>query len=363
MHVLSLERRAAVVSHLTDCGSVRATSRQTGVHKTTILSLILKLGEGCRWLHNRLVRGLHVGRVEADEMHAYIHTREQNLGRDAAPEHGETWLYLAVASTSKLILSYHVGDARDEANCDVFIRDLRGRLATIPLLNTDGLTAYEAPVARWFGTRGGPGGGVDYAQLVKNFSGKRRAKDYDRYAPAKSGKPLTTKRAVYGDPDLETCSTSFVERTNLSVRNYLKRFARRGTGFSKSLRHHSAMIAIFVAWFNFCRVHETLRCTPAMEAGLASHVWTVAELVEVALGAEPCDPPSPEPLKPRPEAPKATEKQTSTGARLRVVQGGKAPQKQTTIWTVLREAKRQGEDQGKPPPDIPRGGGPEGPDA
>jgi IS1 family transposase len=257
MHVLSLERRAAVVSHLTDCGSVRATSRQTGVHKTTILSLILKLGEGCRWLHNRTVRGLHVGRVEADEMHSYVHTREQNLKPGSLPEHGESWLYLAIASTSKLILSYHVGEARDEANCEVFIRDLRGRVATVPLLNTDGLTAYEGPVARWFGTRGGPGGGVDYAQLVKNFSGKRRAKDYDRYAPAKSGQPLTTKRPVYGSPDLESCSTSFVERTNLSVRNYLKRFARRGTGFSKSLRHHAAMVAIFVAWFNFCRVHDT----------------------------------------------------------------------------------------------------------
>jgi hypothetical protein len=96
-----------------------------------------------------------------------------------------------------------------------------------------------------------------------------------------------------------------------------------------------------------------------MEAGLASHVWTVAELVEVALAAEPCDPPSPEALKPRPEAPKATEKVTSTGARLRVVQGGKAPQKQTTIWTVLKEAQRQ-EERGKPPPDTPEGGDPNG---
>jgi IS1 family transposase len=363
MNVLSLERRAAVVSHLTDCGSVRATSRQTGVHKTTILSLILKLGEGCRWLHNRLVRGLHVGRVEADEMHSYVHTREQNLRPESLPEHGESWLYLGIASTAKLIISYHVGEARDEANCEVFIRDLRGRLATIPLLNTDGLTAYEAPVARWFGVQGGPGGGVDYAQLVKNFSGKRRAKDYDRYAPA-TGKPLTTKRAVYGDPDLETCSTSFVERTNLQVRNFLKRFARRGTGFSKSLRHHAAMVSIFVTWFNFCWIHETLKCTPAMEAGLSNHVWGVEELVQAALEAEPCEAPSPEPLKPRPEAPKATEKVTSTGARLRVIDGGKAPQnramrpgEQATIWTVLREAKRQEEEKGKPPPDTPRGGG------
>jgi hypothetical protein len=92
-------------------------------------------------------------------------------------------------------------------------------------------------VARWFGIRGGPGGGVDYAQLVKNFSGKRRAKDYDRYAPAK-GEPLTTKRAVFGTPDLDSCSTSFIERTNLSVRNHLKRFARRGTGFSKRARRY-----------------------------------------------------------------------------------------------------------------------------
>ena len=280
-------------------------------------------------------------------MHSYVHTREQNLKPGALPEHGESWLYLAVASTSKLILSYHAGDARDETNCDAFIPDLRGRVATIPLLNTDGLTAYEAPVARWFGPRGGPGGGVDYAQFVKNFSGKRRGKDYDRYAPAKGGKSLTTKRAVYGDPDLETCSTSFVERTNLSVRNHLKRFARRGTGSSKTLRHHCAMIAIFVAWFNFCRVHETLRCTPAMEAGLASHIWTVAEFVEVALASEPCEAPSPEPLKPRPEAPKTAERQTPTGARLKAIDGGKVAPKQTTIWTVLKEAKRQ-EERDKP---------------
>ena len=98
MHVLPLAKRAQVVSHLTDCGSVRATSRQTGVHKTTILSLILKLGEGCQRLHNRLVRGIHAGRVEADEMHSYVHTREQNLKPGALPEHGESWLYLAIAS-------------------------------------------------------------------------------------------------------------------------------------------------------------------------------------------------------------------------------------------------------------------------
>jgi hypothetical protein len=351
MHVLSTAKRAEVVSHLTDCGSVRATSRQTGVHKTTILSLILKLGEGCQRLHNRLVRGLHVGRVECDEMHAFIHTREKNLKPGALPEHGETWLYLAIASTSKLIISYRCAETRGEQDADPFIRDLRGRLATIPLLNTDGLSSYEVPVSRWFGIHGGPGGGVDYAQLVKNFSGKRGKKDYDRYAPAK-GKALTTKRPVFGSPDLETCSTSFVERTNLSVRNHLKRFARRGTGFSKSMRHHAAMVAIFVAWFNFCRVHETLRCTPAMETGLASHVWSVEELVEAALAAEPCEAPSPEPLKPRPEAPKATERQTSTGARLRAIDGGKAPPKQTTIWTVLKEAQRQ-ENGGKTPPDTP----------
>jgi hypothetical protein len=120
------------------------------------------------------------------------------------------------------------------------------------------------------------------------------------------------------------------------------------------MRHHAAMVAIFVAWFNFFRVHETLRCTPAMEAGLASHVWSVEELVEAALTAEPCKAPSPEPLKSRPEAPKATERQTSTGARHRAIDGGKAPPRQTTLWTVLNEAKRQ-EERGKPPPETPGG--------
>lgn len=165
---------------------------------------------------------------------------------------------------------------------------------------------------------------------------------------------------------LDKTSTSFVERSNLSVRNHLRRFTRRGTGFSKSLKHHAAMVAIFVAWFNLCRVHETIRCTPAMEAGLTDHVWSVAELVEAAIAAEPCDAPEPSPLAPRPGAQKTTARTTSTGVTLRVVDCGKTPPRakerelrpgeQTTILDVLGEARRQ-EERGKSPPDEPEGGG------
>lgn len=177
-----------------------------------------------------------------------------------------------------------------------------------------------------------------------------------------------TKRPVFGTPDEEEASTSFCERTNLSIRTCLRRFVRRGTGHSKSLPHHEAMVAIFVAWFNFCRIHETLRCTPAMQAGIASHVWSVEELVELALSVAPCDPPEPKPLAPAPEAPnatKATERKTSTGFTLKAVDGGKAaprreakplrPGEQATIWTILREAKRR-EEQG-PPDEGPKGAG------
>jgi hypothetical protein len=128
--------------------------------------------------------------------HAFCHTREQNLHPGSLPEHGETWLYLAIASTSKLIISYRCAETRGEEDTDPFIRDLRGRLATLPLLNTDGLTTYEAPIARWFGIHGGPGGGCDYAQLVKNFSGKRGKKDYDRYAPRRARRSPPSARCT-----------------------------------------------------------------------------------------------------------------------------------------------------------------------
>jgi IS1 family transposase len=351
MHVLSMERRVAVVEHLTDGAGVRAASRLTRTHKTTILSLLLKLGAGCARLHNRHVRGLSVGRVECDEMHSFIHTREKNLRGDEPPEWGESWLWTAVASTAKLIISYRVAPTRGEEHAEHLVRDLRGRVVTCPTINTDGLDSYVGPVKRWFG-----GAGVDYAQVVKNFQGRGR-KDYDRYAPPTA--PMVTKRPVFGVPDMDEASTSFVERTNLSVRTCLRRFVRRGTGHSKSLAHHEAMVAVFVAWFNFCRIHETLRCTPAMQAGLADHVWSVEELVDAALSAEPCEPPEPRPLAPRPDAPKVTTKTTPTGVRLRAVDGGKAPRREVTLGAVLEEARRR-EGRGEPPPDTPGGGGSRG---
>ena len=355
-----MERRVAVVEHLTDGAGVRAASRLTRVHKTTILSLILKLGEGCSRLHNRRVRGLSINRIECDEMHSFIHTREKNLSPyvpPPSPEHGESWLWLGIASTAKLIISYRCAPTRDEQDAEALIKDLRGRLNTIPVINTDGLESYVGPIKRWFG---GPGGGVDYAQVVKSFPG-RRGKDYDRYAPPT--KPMVAKRPVFGAPDMDECSTSFMERTNLSVRTCLRRFVRRGTGHSKTLRHHAAMVAIFVAWFNFCRIHETLRCTPAMQAGLSDHVWSVEELIDAALAAEPCEPPEPKPLAPRPGAPKATERKTSTGVRLKAIDGGKAPPRardplpprghQVDLWEVLRRAKEREEEVGSPPADKP----------
>jgi IS1 family transposase len=361
MHVLSIERRVAVVEHLTDGAGVRAASRLTRVHKTTILSLILKLGEGCSRLHNRLVRGLSIQRIEADEMHSFIHTREKNLAPDVPPplpEHGESWLWLAIASTAKLIVSYRVAPTRGEQDADALIKDLRGRLKTIPTISTDGLDSYVGPIAKWFG---GSGGGVDYGQVVKSFPG-RRGKDYDRYAPPT--KPFVVKRPVFGNPNMDEISTSFIERGNLSVRTCLRRFVRRGTGHSKTVRHHSAMVAIFVMWFNYCRIHETLRCTPAMQAGLADHVWSVEELIDAALSAEPCDAPEPMPLAPRLNVSKATERKTSTGIRLKAIVGGKAPLRgrdplpprghQVDLWEVLRRAKeREEKERGKSPLDEP----------
>lgn len=289
MHALSLAKRAEVVAHLVEGSGVRATSRLLNVHRDTITRLLALLGEGCDRLHARLVRDLNVTYIEADELHSFVHTRAKNLRPGALEEHGEQWVWIALARSSKVVLSYRVG-RRDEQNARAFMLDLRSRLNTIPVLCTDAFNAYPAAVEEAFA------GSVDYSQVVKSFTGRRNAKDYDKVAPA-NGPPMVSKRVVYGAPDLSKCSTSIAEREMLSIRTHLRRFVRRGTGFSKCLRNHRAAISLFVSWYNLCRVHKSLRVTPGMQVGITNRVWSIEELIEAALAAEPFDAPAPEPLK------------------------------------------------------------------
>ncbi|WP_308789554.1 IS1 family transposase [Polyangium mundeleinium] len=296
-NVLPLDKRVNVVRHLVEGASVRATSRLTDVSLPTVLSTLVRVGTGCDHLHNLLVRDLDIREIELDEIWSYVAKKQARVTAVDPAEFGDAYAYLAMARTKKLIVSYRVGK-RDEANTRAFVADLRARLVTIPEISTDGWQSYPVAVGQSFG------GAVDHAVIHKDYTKKRRAdgqKHDHRYEPPRD--PFITKKAAHGAPNLDRASTSHVERANLTVRMHVRRFTRLCNGFSKKIENHRAAVSLHVAWYNFCRVHESLRVTPAMEAGITDHVWSVQELVERALAAESCAPPEPKKLAPPAPAP------------------------------------------------------------
>jgi len=307
MSRLSHEKRVDVVAHLVEQGGIRATARLCKVDHKTVLSLLVAVGAGCARLHDLLVRGLAIWRIELDELTAPLHTREIHLeGRsDEDPLWGHLWTYTAFATVSKLLVAFSHGKRTQEAT-DAFVWNVRSRLTVQPEIVSDGLACYEAGIARSFGLA------CDYAQLVKHPS--RRGKV--------SSIPFITRKRVVGAPDMTRVTTAGVERHNSTVRDQNKRYARRSRCHSKKADNHAAQFALYAMWYNFVRIHSSLGTTPACAAGLASEPWTLSRLIEEALGAEEAPPFEPKPLRPR-EGSMGAARQTSTGGWLRVIDGGK----------------------------------------
>ena len=299
VNVLPLAKRAEVIAHLCEGAGIRPTCRLTDVSKPAVLSLLLKVGAGCDRLHDRLVRDLDIREIQADEIWSYVQKKQARVQPGDDPTWGDCYTFLGVARVQKLIVSYRVGK-RCEADTRAFIADLRARLVTVPQLSTDAFAPYRAAVGDHFEA-------VEYGQVVKNYSrSPRRVRDGQpsdhRYEPPRD--PFITRTPVYGSPDMSRLSTSHVERLNLDVRMSTRRHTRLSNGFSRSLPHHTAQVSVWVAFHNFCKIHGALRVTPAMEAGITDHVWTVEELVDRALAAaaEPVAKPERKPLR-LPETP------------------------------------------------------------
>lgn len=331
MSVLSHEARVRVAEHLVEGSSIASTVRLTDVSKPTVLALLLRLGTGCGYLHNRLVRGLECAHIELDEMWSYIHKKQRRVKETDPQEWGDAYTYVAITTASRLVVAYHVGK-RDEENTKAFIVDLRARLVTIPQLSTDGWPSYPIAIGASFGENG-----VDYAMVIKDFKRKAVLDDEVRYEPPRC--PKVTKHRIFGEPDIKRATTSHAEAQNRTMRMHIRRLTRLVNGFSRKLVNHRAAVQLHFAWYNLVRIHESLRVTPAMEAGITNHVWSVSELVEAALAAEPVGPPVREPLAlpvavPGEVAPTARELPNGRG-HLRVIQGGQAPPR------GLRAAPRQ----------------------
>ncbi|MGH7284291.1 MAG: IS1 family transposase [Polyangiaceae bacterium] len=269
MNSLDTSRRVQVVRLLVEGMSVRATCRATGVAKGTVLKLLAELGEACAKFHHEKVRGVVAKRVQCDEIWSFCGAKDKNVLPDEAEfGRGSIWTWTAITE-SKLIVAYHVG-TRDAACAYEFMSDLESRLASRVQLTTDGHKAYLSAVADTFGPSG-----VDYAMLVKLYGPAPEGPG--RYSPAACiGAQLVP---VHGKPDAEHVSTSYVERANLTMRMSMRRFTRLTNAFSKKIENHAAAIALHFMFYNFCRIHQTLRATPAMASGLADHVWEIEELL------------------------------------------------------------------------------------
>jgi IS1 family transposase len=277
MNRLSNERRARVIGALIEGNSIRSTARMTGVSKDAILKLIPDMGAACAAFHNAAVRGVKVQRVQCDEVWSFCYAKEKNVPVETqGTGAGSVWTWTAIDADSKLILSYLCG-GRDASWACQFMEDLASRVTTRIQITTDGHRAYAEAVEGAFGMN------VDYAMLIKLY-GAPSDNPETRYSPAKC---IGTRTATLsGRPDPKHVSTSFVERQNLNLRMGVRRFTRLTNAFSKKFENHCHMVAIYHAYYNFCRVHQTLRVTPAMEAGLTDHIWSLQELVGLLEGKE-----------------------------------------------------------------------------
>lgn len=288
MSALSREQQVKIIASLVECVSIRSTARLLEVSKNTVNRLELIVGEGCAALLDQRIRDLHTSTIEIDEQHSWVHTRQIHLQEGSPAEWGEQWLYVAIDAVSRLKISYVVGK-RTVETAKLFAMDLRDRVIGAPTIYSDGHHPYIEAIEYAFGSR------VNYSQLVKQYGSDANEPDASPKASRRVHYQGAVRTKIFGNPQTEKTSTSYVERFNLTTRTTDKRFARRTNGHSKKLEFHCASVALHAAYYNFCRIHSTLRVTPAMAAGISEHVWTIEELIETALQMRAPRPPAPMP--------------------------------------------------------------------
>jgi len=270
MNKLSLQKRAQIIGLLVEGNSMRAVTRLVGCSINTVTKLLEDVGTACAEFQSGAIRNINSKRVQCDEIWSFCYSKEKNV----APEdkgilgHGDAYTWTAIDADTKLVVSWLVGQ-RDGDYAEAFITDLASRLAGRIQLTTDGWGPYVGAVDKVFG------GAIDYAMLVKIYEGQGQ-QEQRRYSPA--GFVKAEKRRINGNPDVKEVSTSYVERQNLTMRMSMRRFTRLTNGFSKKIENLGHAVALHFMFYNFGRIHKTLRVTPAMEAGISDHVWTLEEI-------------------------------------------------------------------------------------
>ena len=270
MNMLSTKKRVQIISALVEGNSIRSTVRMTGVSKNTVTKLLQEIGEVCTECQNKTLRDLPCKRIQCDEIWSFCYSKAVNVPEDKLGEfgYGDVWTWTAICADTKIVPTWMVG-SRDSETAVLFMRDLANRLANRVQLTTDGHRPYLEAVEDAFG------GVVDYSMLIKLYGAPT---DPDtKYSPAKCNG--TKRERVVGNPDPKHVSTSYCERQNLTMRMSMRRFTRLTNAFSKKVENLCHAVALHFMYYNFARVHSSLRVTPAMEAGVADHVWEIEEIV------------------------------------------------------------------------------------
>ena len=271
MKILNRQARAHILHLLCEGNSIRAVTRLTGASKNTVIKLLIDVGKACAAYHDANVRDVKAKRIQVDEIWSFTYAKQKNVqGAKAAPDGaGDTWTWTAIDADSKIILSYFIG-GRDGECAMWFIDDLRTRLANRVQLTSDGHKAYLEAIEGAFG------GDIDYAILHKVYGSSPESMK-GKYSPAEC--VGTQKHKIEGDPNPQHVSTSYVERQNLTIRMHMRRFTRLTNGFSKKVENHAYAVALHMMYYNFVRLHSTLRTSPAMAAGVSDRLWEIGDIV------------------------------------------------------------------------------------
>jgi IS1 family transposase len=272
MNKLPIEKRRQILAMLCEGSSMRSISRIADVSINTVSKLLVEAGEACLTIHDETVRNVKASRIQCDEIWSFCYAKQANVptAKDAPEGAGDVWTWTAIDSDTKLMVSYFVGDRGGESAM-ILMDDLRARLSNRVQLTTDGHRAYLEAVEGAFGAD------VDYAQLVKLYGAAEGRGPEKRYSPAEC--TGIRKRRVEGNPDAAHVSTSHVERMNLSIRMQNRRFTRLTNAFSKKLDNHIHALALYFAFYNFRRIHKSLRVTPAMAAGITDRLWSLDDVI------------------------------------------------------------------------------------
>lgn len=271
MNKLSIEKRTQIIHHLVEGNGIRPTARLMHVSAMTVMKLLAEVGEACQKFHNEKMRNLKSTRIEVDEIWAFVYAKQKNALKTGNPEAGDAWTWTAIDANTRMIIAYHVGK-RDAESASIFMKDIKARLENRVQLTSDGYKAYLDAIEETFE------GNIDYAQLVK------------LYGPSIKPNGKVDKRVQYigadrtvlnGKPDKSKISTSLVERQNLTMRTNIKRFTRKTNAHSKKLEYHCHAIALHFVYYNFARIHQTLRVTPAMQAGIMDRWMEIEDIVKL----------------------------------------------------------------------------------